>query len=70
MYVTDDKIYHLITVKSDIVLTSPCCRLTELADEITNVYNPDYIPDIYRVIHDIEDARNQFNVWTKEAALS
>lgn len=69
MYVTDDKIYHLITVKSDIVLNSPCCRLTELADEITNVYNPNYIPDIYQVIHDIEDARNQFNVWTKEACI-
>ena len=69
MYVTDDKIYHLITVKSDIVLNSPCCRITELADEITNVYNPNYIPDIYQVIHDIEDARNQFNVWTKEACL-
>ena len=69
MYVTDDKLYHLITVKSDIILNSPCCRLTTLADEITNVYNPDYIPDIYRVINDIEDARNQFNVWTKEACL-
>ena len=69
MYVTDVKIYHLITEKSDIVLAPPCCRITELADEITNVYNPAYIPDIYRVIHDIEDARNQFNVWTKEACL-
>lgn len=69
MYVTDDKIYHLTTVKSDIVLNSPCCRLTELADEITNIYNPNYIPDIYQVIHDIEDARNQFNVWTREACL-
>ena len=68
MYINDDKVYQIYTRVGDIILSFPC-KLEDIADDITQVYNPDHIADIHCVINDREDARNKFNVWSKEACL-
>ena len=68
MYINDDKVYQIYTRVGDIILSFHC-KLEDIAEDITQVYNPDHIADIHCVLEDREDARNKFNVWTKEACL-
>lgn len=68
LYINDDKVYQIYTRSADLILNFPL-KIETLAEDIVKVYNPDHTVDIYRVINNLEDARNQFNVWSKESCL-